>query len=303
MGMNDDLAGRVAVVTGANSGIGLETARDFALRGARVVMACRSAERASAARDELLRDRPDADITLLALDLADLTSVRLAAEELRARHARIDILVNNAGVMAIPLTRTSDGFEMQFGANHLGHFALTGLVLDRLLAAEAGRVVSVSSVAHVAGFIQWRDPHAERGYFRWSAYCQSKLANLLFALELDRRLRRTGARALANACHPGMSATNLQFVAARMERSEVAERFWRLGNELVAQSAADGAKPTIFAATSREAQGGAYYGPDRWLETRGEAGPAFIAPQARDAARGARLWSLSEELTGVRFEF
>lgn len=302
MGQATDMKGRVAVITGANSGLGLETARDFVRRGAHVVMACRSPERARDARDELMRDGPPGTVELLALDLADLASVRAAGAELLARHRKVDILVNNAGVMAIPLTRTVDGFEMQFGANHLGHFVFTGVVLPSILAADRGRIVAVSSIAHLPGIIRWKDPNWEHGYFRWAAYVQSKEANLLFVNELDRRLRVAGHRAIANACHPGMSSTNLQYVAARMEGSPLVERMWKLGNDLFAQSAADGAKPTIFAATSPLAVGGGYYGPDGLFETRGNAKSAFAAPHAKNPARAKRLWEISERLTRFRFE-
>lgn len=291
---------RFSVVTGANSGLGLETARALVREGDHVVLACRSLEKARAAKEDILRGA-SGTAEIVELDLADLSSVRRAAAEIRAKTKAIDLLINNAGVMAIPRTLTKDGFETQFGANHLGHFVLTAELIAPLLAAEAARAVAVSSIAHVGGSIRFDDPNFERWYFRWSAYCQSKLANLLFATELDRRFRRAGARAIANACHPGMSATNLQFVAARMERSPLAERFWKLSNDLLAQSAADGAKPTLYAATSPDAVGGGYYGPDGLFETRGEAGKAWVSWQARSQADAERLWTLSEQMTGTTF--
>ncbi|MFO0693904.1 MAG: oxidoreductase [Polyangiales bacterium] len=301
MASTDTLKGRIAVVTGANSGLGLETAREFARMGAHVVMACRSAEKAEAARRDILSTGASGTAEIVPLDLGDLASVRRCAADLRKRYPKLDLLVNNAGVMGVPLLRTVDGFEMQFGTNHLGHFVLTAELLEPLLAADAARVVAVSSIAHVAGVIRWSDPNWTKTYYRWPAYCQSKLANLLFARELDRRFRLAGAKARAMACHPGVSATNLQFVAARIEGSALAEKGWELSNRLLGQSAADGAKPTIFAATSPLAEGGAYYGPDGFAELHGEAAPAWVAPSARKPETARRLWSLSEDLTGARF--
>jgi NAD(P)-dependent dehydrogenase (short-subunit alcohol dehydrogenase family) len=295
-----DQSGRVALVTGANSGIGFEAAAALAAKGAHVVLACRDAGRAKAALDAIRARRPDASLEVQPLDLASLASIRACADRVLADHARLDLLLNNAGVMAIPRRTTADGFEMQLGTNHLGHFALTGLLLDRLLAAPAARVVTVSSSAHRPGRIHWDDLQLERGYRKWTAYAQSKLANLLFAYELDRRLRRRGTRMASTAAHPGYAATNLQFVGARMENARATERFFALGNRLLGQSAADGALPTLYAATSPDVVSGDYVGPSRMFEAWGP--PKKVASSARshDADTARRLWERSEELTGVR---
>ncbi|TDD81589.1 oxidoreductase, partial [Actinomadura rubrisoli] len=249
-----DLRGRRAIVTGANSGIGYHTALQLARHGASVVLACRSAERGQAAFDRMKTAAPAADLTLGALDLADLASVRAFA----ARHGEdpLAILVNNAGVMALPRRTTADGFEMQFGTNHLGHFALTGLLLPALRAAPSARVVTVTSGAAWAGRLRFDDLQGERRYRKWAAYGQAKLANLLFTKELARR-----APDLASvAAHPGYAATNLQVAGPRMQGSALLERGAALTN-LVAQPAASGALPSLYAATSPHVQNGACYAP------------------------------------------
>lgn len=295
------LDGKLFVVTGANSGLGLETTRALARKGARVVMACRSQTKAERARDELTRAVPGALLELVPLDLADLASVREAAERIRAEHAHIDCLVNNAGVMALPRRETADGFEMQFGTNHLGHFALTGLLLDRLLGARHARVVTVSSHAHRVGGIHFDDLSSARRYNRWLAYAQSKLANLLFSFELARRLEKIGADTLSVACHPGYAATNLQTAGAAMEGARWFERLATVGNRLLAQSAADGALPTLYAAVAPGLHGGDYVGPAGPLELAGPPHRSRAARNARDPGAASRLWGVSEELTGVRF--
>ncbi len=295
-----DQRGRVALVTGANSGIGFEAAAALAAKGAHVVLACRDAGKAKGAFDAIRARRADASLEVQALDLASLASIRACADRVIAEHARLDLLVNNAGVMAIPRRTTADGFEMQLGTNHFGHFALTGLLLERLLAAPAARVVTVSSSAHRPGRMHWDDLQLERGYQRWSAYSQSKLANLLFAYELDRRLRHKGARAASTAAHPGYAATNLQFVGARMDGSRFMERFFVLGNRLLGQSAADGALPTLYAATSPDVASGDYVGPSRMFEAWGSPKKVGSSARSHDAADARRLWERSEELTGVR---
>lgn len=287
--------GKVVVITGANSGIGWEAAWMLASRGAQVVMACRDPGRATEARERLLQKVPDAKLEMLKLDLASLASVRAAAEELGSRHPELYALVNNAGVMAIPYRKTEDGFEMQLSTNHLGHFALTGLLLPKI----QGRVVSVSSGMHRAGRIHFDDLMGEKSYQPWAAYGQSKLANLLFTAELDLRLKKVGSPVKAVACHPGYSATNLQFVAARMENSSFMERFFGLGNALFAQSAEMGAQPTVYA-TSMEVEGGDYYGPS-FLEIWGAPVKNSRSGAARDAEVAKRLWEVSETLTGVHF--
>ena len=291
-----DLTGKTLVVTGANSGIGLEAARMFAQRGAELVLACRSAERAMPAVTALSAACPGAKVSFLALDLADLASIHRFAERLRAEHDHIDVLVNNAGVMALPRRETADGFEMQLGTNHLGHFALTGLLLDLLRAAPSPRIVHVSSHAHRSGTIHFDDLQSQRRYRRWAAYCQSKLANLLFHYELDRR-----GEILTVACHPGYTATNLQSAYARMTGSRLAGAFWATVNRFVAQGPVAGAYPTVYAATMPDVQSGDYYGPSGLMEMWGL--PQKVAPagNAMDPEAAARLWELSCELTGVDY--
>ncbi|MBB0243895.1 SDR family NAD(P)-dependent oxidoreductase [Streptomyces alkaliphilus] len=289
--------GRVAVITGANTGIGFETARVLAERGATVVLAVRDTEKGEDAAARIAATVPRAKVSVRELDLASLASVRAAAERLRAEHARIDLLVNNAGVMYTPKATTRDGFELQFGTNHLGHFALTGLLLDRLLPVPGSRVVTVSSMAHrFRSEIDFEDPRAERSYDRISAYGRSKLANLLFTRELQTRLADRKADTVATAAHPGLSATELM----RHLPGPLNDSMKRFGS-LVAQSPAMGALPTLRAATDPRARGGSYYGPDGFMETRGYPVPVKVDARARDTAAQRRLWTLSEDLTGVTF--
>ncbi|MBX3250718.1 MAG: SDR family oxidoreductase [Myxococcales bacterium] len=297
-----DLRGQTALVTGANSGIGLEAARMLAARGAEVLLACRTPSKGETAIASIRRAAPDAKVRLERLDLASLASVRQLAERLRRELTRLDLLVNNAGVMALPKQLTEDGFEMQLGTNHLGHFALTGLLLPLVLAAPAGRVVSVSSLAHRFGRMKLHDLHYERGYQKWLAYGQSKLANLLFTFELQRRFEAAEARAIAVACHPGFASTNLQFVGPRLEGSRLMEALMRLNNRFLAQSAAEGALPTVYAATSATVRGGDFVGPSGLFEIRGAPARARVAKHARDVATAKELWALSERATGVRYD-
>lgn len=295
-------SGTTAVVTGANSGLGFEAAVALARAGATVVLACRSAE---SGREALLRLRgqvPDADATLASLDLASLEAVATFADNFLRDSQPLDLLINNAGVMAIPYARTVDGFEMQFGTNHLGHFALTGRLLPALLAGRRSRVVTVSSFAHRMGRIDFTDPQAERRYQKWTAYGSSKLANLLFTYELQRRAGAAGAPLLALAAHPGYAATNLQSRGPQLAGSRFSERGAALANRILAQSAAAGALPTLRAATDPSADGGTFFGPGGLL-MRGD--PTRVQPSsaARDPGVARRLWELSEELTGVRYDF
>lgn len=288
----EDLAGRVAVVTGANSGIGYGTALELAALGAEVVLACRDEAKASRAAEAIRAARTGARVVTAPLDLAVLASVRAFAGRFLADHARLDLLVNNAGVMMPPLGRTADGFELQFGTNHLGHFALTGLVIERLLATPGARVVTVASLAHQAGSIDFDDLHWERRrYSAWRAYGASKLANLLFTQALQRRLERVGAGAMAVAAHPGWTQTELARHNGWMD----------LFGPWMAMSAAQGALPTLRAALDPEARGGDCFGPDGWFQVRGWPVVVRPAPAARDVEAAERLWRASEELTGVRF--
>ncbi len=297
-----ELSGRVFVVTGGNSGLGLETSRELARKGGHVVIACRNATQARTALENIRTSAPRASVESMSLDLADLASVRAFAAALRERHGRLDALCNNAGVMALPYRRTADGFEMQLGTNHLGHFALTGLLLETLLATPGARVVSVSSGAHRIGRIRFDDLQSERRYSKWQAYGQSKLANLLFTYELARRAEKAGVDLTALAAHPGYAATNLQAAGPRMQGSVLGERFVALGNRLFAQPAAMGALPTLYAAAAEEVRSGEYYGAGGPGELWGHPKRVGSSRRSRDLEVAARLWQVSEDLTGVRFK-
>jgi NAD(P)-dependent dehydrogenase (short-subunit alcohol dehydrogenase family) len=296
-----DLSEKLAIVTGANSGLGLETARALARRGAKVIMACRTEAKAKVAIDELVAGGIAADrLEHRALDLSSLASIRRFAEQFLADESRLDLLINNAGVMALPYSKTADGFEMQIGTNHLGHFALTGLLLEPLRATAGARVVTVSSLAHKLGTIRFNDLHWERGYDKWRAYGQSKLANLLFGFELARRLESDGAKLLSVAAHPGYAATNLQFVGPQARGAGLSERLFRVGNRVLAQDAAAGALPTLYAATAADVRSGEYFGPSGVLELQGPPKRVQAEPAALDREVARRLWALSAELTDVR---
>jgi NAD(P)-dependent dehydrogenase (short-subunit alcohol dehydrogenase family) len=295
-----DRTGRLAVVTGANSGLGLVTARALARAGATVVLACRDPDRGAAALADVAATATGGAPRLEALDLADLGSVRELARRLEQRDDRLDLLINNAGVMAPPRRETADGFESQFGTNHLGHFALTGELLALLSAAPAPRVVTLSSVMHRIGTINFDDLQRRRHYNNWLAYGQSKLANLMFALELQRRAAAAGSPLLSVAAHPGYAATNLQFAGP----SRFYER-WSMvvGNRLFAQSAEMGALPTLYAATAPDLPGGSFIGPDGPMEQRGHPRLVTGVGRAYDEDAGRRLWEVSEQLTGVHYAF
>ncbi|GAA4293200.1 oxidoreductase [Streptomyces venetus] len=293
-----DQSGRVAVVTGANSGLGFVTARELARKGARVVLACRSEARGNAAVDRLRAELPRARVELGRLDLGDLASVRDFAAGFP--YERLDVLVDNAGVMALPYGRTADGFETQFGTNHLGHFALTGLLLPALLAAPGARVVAVSSPAHALANIDIEDLNGERRYRRWIAYARSKTANLLFVHELARRAAAHGSDLVAAAAHPGYAATNLQTAGPRAEGRRAAERFMSIGNRIFAQSAEAGAVPVLYAATEPGVRPDSFTGPS-FAMWRGAPAPSWRAPWTLSDTAGERLWAASEELTGVTY--
>jgi NAD(P)-dependent dehydrogenase (short-subunit alcohol dehydrogenase family) len=279
-----DQSGRTFVVTGSNSGIGLAAADELARHGARVVMAVRDTAKGDAASKEIA-----GDTEVRELDLSDLASVRSFAEGLEGD---VDVLVNNAGVMAPPHRRTADGFELQIGTNHLGHFALTGLLLPQI----RDRVVTISSGAHRMGKINFDDLQSERSYNRWRAYGQSKLANLLFMYELQRRFDAAGSPLRSMAAHPGYAATNLQF-----HTQSIQDRIMWLTNKLLAQSQEKGSWPTLYAATE-DLPGGTYAGPDGFMEQRGNPQVVSSTGAARDEEAARRLWEVSEELTGVRYE-
>ncbi len=301
-----DLAEHVVFVTGGNSGLGLETVRAIAAEGAQVVLTARSQDKADAAIADVQRTVPGARLEALLLDLADLGSVRAAADAFAARYDSLDVLVANAGVMMTPQRKTADGFELQLGTNHLGHFALIGQLLPLLLATPASRIVTVSSGVHHSGEIVLDDLMFERRrYSPEAAYAQSKLANLSFALELQRRLDMADADTISVAAHPGYSTTNLQRTGPGQQaglRGAIVNLAMRVG-DLVAQSAAAGARPQIAAATAPGVTGGTYLGPSGLGEMRGRGVTrARINPKARDTATAVGLWEASQELTGERYE-
>jgi NAD(P)-dependent dehydrogenase (short-subunit alcohol dehydrogenase family) len=286
-----DLDGKIAIVTGANSGIGYETARALANKGAIAILACRNKDKGEAAVRQIIRDHPGAKAEFMLLDLSDLASVRRFANQFATHYDRLDILVNNAGIMAIPFGKTADGFELQLGTNHLGHFALTGLLLHRIVCTPQARVVTVSSGGHRFGEIDFDNLNAEKRYDRTRAYAQSKLANLLFTYELQRRFEGAGVDAIAVAAHPGWTATNLQ----------AHWRVVRFLNPFLAQKPEMGALPTLYAGTAPDVRGGDYYGPDGRGELRGYPTRVRSSDRSYDAAVAARLWTVSEGLTGVLY--
>lgn len=296
-----DLSGKTAIVTGGNGGIGYEAALELARKGATVWIAARNPQKSQQAHAQILRAVPDARVQVHPLDLGDLRSVQSFAAEFNRTSQPLDLLLNNAGVMALPKAFTHDGFEQQIGINHFGHFALTGLLLPAILAAPAARVVTVSSSLHRRGVVKFDDLNwKQTNYSRWGAYQRSKLANLLFAFELQRRFQQAGAKAISVAAHPGYSATNLQALPAvgvsALER-------WALHFSLrFAQSQAMGALPTLYAATAPGLRGGEYIGPGGWMEIRGYPRIVNAAAPAHSKADAARLWQASEALTHVQYE-
>ncbi|HWC34628.1 MAG TPA: oxidoreductase [Mycobacteriales bacterium] len=295
-----DQSGRVAVVTGANSGLGYHTALELARHGAKVVVASRSDVRGKEAVAKIIAEVPHADLDLRGLDLADLASVRSFADGIQASYPSLDLLINNAGVMAIPRQLTADGFEMQFGTNHLGHFALTGLLLPLLLRKSDSRVVTVASTAHKPGRIDFDDLQHERSYRKWKVYSDTKLANLLFAYELQRKLTAAGAGLISVAAHPGTSATNLVTVSA--QDNLIKRLVMPAGARLISQSAAKGALPQLYAATSPDVKGGEYFGPNGIAESFGYPKRVDSVPASKNLETASRLWSVSEELTGVSYD-
>jgi NAD(P)-dependent dehydrogenase (short-subunit alcohol dehydrogenase family) len=295
------LDGKTAIVTGANSGLGYQTVKQLADRGAHVIMACRDADRAAAALEKLRSEVVEPSAEVRALDLASLASIQAFAEGITDP---VNILVNNAGVMALPKRKTVDGFEMQFGTNHLGHFALTGRLLPRLLAEPGTRVVTVSSDVHRIGKIDFDNLNAEKRYSKWLAYGQSKLANLLFTSELARRANDADADLIAVATHPGYASTNLQTAGAKMSGKKITEKVAELGNKVFAQSDANGALPILYAITSADAVSGEYAGPSGLFGMRGSGvKPAARSKRAADDATAKKLWEVSEQLTKVTYDF
>jgi NAD(P)-dependent dehydrogenase (short-subunit alcohol dehydrogenase family) len=296
-----DQTGKVALVTGGNSGLGRQTVQELARKGAHVVLACRDTAKGDAARAEIRGQTPDASIEVMALDLASLASIRQFAGAFQANHDPLHILVNNAGVMATPRSTTADGFERQFGTNHLGHFALTGSLLDSLLRTPGSRLVTVSSNAVYLGRINFDDLMGEKTYERWIAYAQSKLANVLFAYELQRKLDAAGAPAISVAIHPGIVETDLRTELMTGDTPlfhRIQGYFW----ESLRQSVEMGALPQLYAATAPDVKGGEFYAPGGFLERAGYPKKARSGRRSYDEAVARRLWAVSEELTGVRYE-
>ena len=293
--------GKIAVVTGANSGLGYYTSLGLAVKNATVVMACRNILKAETARRKIEKEFSDARLELIELDLADLRSIKRFSEELHAKYDRLDLLVNNAGLMAIPYYKTADGFEMQFGVNHLGHFALTGLLMDMLLKTEGSRVVNVSSSAHKFGRIRFEDINWEKNYRKWKAYGMSKLANLLFTDELVRRLEGKPDELIVTAAHPGYADTELQSKGAEMKGSKLGASLFRFANKLAAQDGMMGALPTLYAATAGDVVQSGYYGPDGFMRMKGYPAPDQPRKDLMDPDVAAKLWEVSEEMTGINY--
>ena len=294
--------GKIAVVTGANSGLGLSTSRALALKGAKVIMACRSLEKGEKARLNMVAEGAIMEPEVWHLDLASLESVRRFAQKFAASGDRLDLLINNAGLMAIPYHRTEDGFEMQFGVNHLGHFALTAGLWPMLAKTVQSRVIQVSSLAYYMGQMRFEDIHWEKGYKKWGAYGMSKLANLLFIRELARRLKESWGLVTAAAAHPGYADTELLTKDPGMNGTHLRAGFFKLANRLAAQSGENGALPSLYAATAEGVEQGAFFGPNGLLKLCG--GPVADSPSNKllnDKVAG-KLWDVSESLTGLEFK-
>jgi len=293
--------GKIALITGANSGIGFEAAKALAEKGAHVIMACRNPQKANEAMETLRREVPNADITFLQMDLASQSSVKAAVETFKKDHAQLDLLINNAGVMWLPKSDTEDGYEMQFGTNHLGHFTLTGLLLDTLTSTPDSRIVTVSSLGHYTGKIHFDDIKLDKRYGKHKSYAQAKLANLMFAYELDRKLKAAGKSTRSIAVHPGGSSTNLAtpgFEKGASLFTGVAKVFF----PYVTQTAQSGALPTLFGATAAEVNGGDYIGPSKLFEVIGAPKKVNSSRYSKRKDVAEKLWQLSEDLTNIQFD-
>lgn len=296
-----DLTGKVIVVTGANSGLGYETSRTLAEKGATVVLAIRNRAKGEQAKADIVKAHPDASLDMVELDVGNLASVRACAEALKTKYDRLDILINNAGVMAIPRQETADGFEMQLGVNHLGHFALTGLLIDRIVNTPNARIHNVTSSANFYGTINVDDLMGKKNYSRWGAYGQSKLANVFFTFELHERLTAAGFDTMANTSHPGLVLTNLQENSVKQSGANIEAFLYRIIKPIMAQDVRMGVLPMLYGATATDAKGGALYGP-RFLNLRGHPDEKRANKKAYDAEARKRFWDISEELTGVSFD-
>lgn len=291
-------AGKTFIVTGANAGLGYQTALALAKKEATVVLACRSEAKAEKAKSKILKSAPNANLHIELIDLTDLDSVKRFSDNFQSRFDKLDVLINNAGVMVPPYTQTSDGFELQMGANYFGHFLLTGRLLDILKKTDDSRVVTLSSLAHLQGTINFDDLHWEESYSKLKAYQQSKLACLIFTLELQRRLEAAKTGPTSVAAHPGVSPTELVRHVPNLMVYVLTPLFL-----LVSHKPAKGALPTLMAAVQQEVQGGDYYGPTGYNEMKGKPGTAKIASHAKDAEIAQRLWAISEQLTGIQYTF
>ncbi len=295
-----DLTGKVIVITGANSGLGLECATLFAGKGATVVMAVRTLAKGETAKADILKLHPRAALDVMKLDVGDLSSVREFAAAFKAKYDRLDILLNNAGVMAIPRQETPDGFEMQLGVNHLGHFALTGLLLDVIVKTPQARIHNVTSSANYTGSIHFDDLNSKQSYGRWAAYGQSKLANVFFTFELHKRLTAAGFDTIVNTSHPGLVLGNLQANSVEQSGTGLEGLLYRIIQPIMAQDISMGVLPMLYGMTANDAKGGAFYGP-RTFNMRGYPAEKKANPVAYDAAALQRFWQMSEQLTGVKY--
>ena len=295
-----DQTGKTAIVTGANIGLGFETAKALASAGAHVVMACRNVVKANDAKSNILQAVSNASLEVRQLDVSDLDSVRQFAAGINTDFKAIDLLINNAGVMACPQQKSAQGFELQLATNHLGHFALTGLLLEKLEAAPAARVVALASVAHLGGRFNWQDLNNGKGYKSFPVYCQSKLANLVFAIEMDRRLKAANSSVTATAAHPGMSDTNLAYAGPAATQNIIGKGVVKVVGSFL-NTAEQGAQPTLMAATADFVVGGDYFGPQGFREYKGKPGPAKMSRRAQNSDNGAKLWAESEKMTGIAY--
>ncbi len=295
-----DQTGKIIVVTGANSGLGFECSKTLAAKGATVVMTARNMQKGEQARSDILSEQPDASVDLMKLDVGDLSSVRDFATAFKAKYDRLDILLNNAGVMAIPRQETPDGFEMQLGVNHLGHFALTGLLLDVITQTPQARIHNVSSSANYMGTINFDDLMSEKEYSRWNAYGQSKLANIFFTFELQKRLTEAGYDTIANTSHPGLVIGNLQENSVEQSGTKMEALGYSFSKLFLAQDIKMGVLPMLYGMTAEDAKGGVFYGPNTF-NMRGYPAEKKVNKEAYDAAALERFWAVSEELTSIQY--
>jgi len=298
-----DQSGKIMIMTGANSGLGLEASKELAKKGATVIMVCRNLEKGTEAVNELRAEIPNAKVELEELDLSKLTSVRKFAKEFNQKFDRLNVLVNNAGIMQPPYTVTEDGFELQIGVNHFGHFLLTGLLLDKLKVAPGSRVINQSSIAHNSGKMNFDDINSQNKYSRTGAYGQSKLANLLFSYELNRLFKENSIETIAVGVHPGYTATNLQHNGPMLGGKSIWSRLYTVTNKLIAQGIDKGILPMLYAATQDDVNGGDYIGPKTFFGTRGYANRIKSSKRSYNLEDAKTLWGLSEELTGHKYEF